>query len=409
MRVAIWHNLPSGGGKRALHDQVQGLLARGHTVEVWCPPTADRGYLPLGNLILEHVVPLRSPRRSRFGRLGAYNEVASRLRAMGRHCQLCAQEINVGRFDLLLAHPSIFFHSVSIARSIDIPTVLYLQEPSRGLYEAMPDLVWMAPPPLRTYGRLNYRTYQLLLFDAVETRARRLQVREEVYAARAFDRILVNSLYSRESVLRIYGVDARVCYLGIDDRLFVDRGQPREPIVVGVGALIPSKNVHAVIDALSRISNPPRLVWVGNVANEGYVQSLHARAAQAGVGFEPHVRTTDAELVDLLNRAAVMVYTPRLEPFGYAPLEANACGVPVVAVAEGGVRETVFDGVNGLIVDADANAVAAAVQRLLADRPFARALAAAGRRLIKERWSLEQAACRLECHLTDVVNASHRT
>ena len=42
-----------------------------------------------------------------------------------------------------------------------------------------------------------------------------------------------------------------------------------------------------------------------------------------------------------IHSTAAMLYAPRLEPFGLAPLEANACGLPVIAVPEGGVRETV--------------------------------------------------------------------
>ena len=67
-------------------------------------------------------------------------------------------------------------------------------------------------------------------------------------------------------------------------------------------------------------------------------------AAARGVPFSPHLRIPDDQLIALLNRAAVMVYAPRLEPFGLAPIEAAACALPVVAVAEGGVRETVIDG-----------------------------------------------------------------
>src|SRR5229473_8596052 len=57
MKIAVWHNLPSGGGKRALYYHVRGLVERGHTVESWCPPTADVSYLPLRELIPEHAVP----------------------------------------------------------------------------------------------------------------------------------------------------------------------------------------------------------------------------------------------------------------------------------------------------------------------------------------------------------------
>ena len=58
MRIAIWHNLPSGGGKRGLYDHVDYLVATGHYVESWCPPSADQSFLPLRHLITEHVLPV---------------------------------------------------------------------------------------------------------------------------------------------------------------------------------------------------------------------------------------------------------------------------------------------------------------------------------------------------------------
>ena len=89
--------------------------------------------------------------------------------------------------------------------------------------------------------------------------------------------------------------------------------------------------------------------------------------------------------MNILNRAMLMIYTPRLEPFGFAPLEANACGTPVLAVAEGGVRETIVDGVNGLLVDDDPRAMADAVTRLSNDREYARRLGQAGRKQVVGR------------------------
>ena len=406
MKIAVWHNLPSGGGKRALHVQVRGLLSQGHAVEAWCPPTADREFLPLRDLIPEHVVPLKPTRPSRVGPAGFYAETAARLRAMALHTRACADEIRAGGFDLLLAHPCRFFRTAPIGRQhLEIPRVLYLQEPNRWLYEAMPQPVWMAPPPLRNYGRLNYWSYLWLIQDAIETQARRLEVREEVLNAKAFDRILVNSLFSRESLLRAYGVDSKVCYLGVDTDLFVDRHQPREPIVVGIGSIVPEKGVALVIEAVAHVSCAPRLVWIGNHANEDYLKSVHAIAMQKGVSFEAKVRISDLELVDILNRASLMVYAPRLEPFGYAPLEANVCGLPVVAVAEGGLRETIQDGVNGVVVEGDALQIGSAIARLLSDTSLARELGRNGARLVRERWSLAAAAERLEHQLKEAVRA----
>ena len=147
MRIAVWHNLPSGGGKRALHEHVRGLVGRGHHVEAWCPPTADRSYLPLADLVPEHVVDLDWPAPPRWtDHLHVTLQVQRHLAAMDAHCQRCAEQIGRGRFDVLFANTCQFLAASPIARFVPIPSVLYLQEPYRYLYEAMPRMWWQARP-----------------------------------------------------------------------------------------------------------------------------------------------------------------------------------------------------------------------------------------------------------------------
>ena len=93
-----------------------------------------------------------------------------------------------------------------------------------------------------------------------------------------------------------------------------------------------------------------------------------------------------------------MVYAPRLEPFGYAPLEAAACGLPVVAKAEGGVRETVVDAVTGFLVDDDEQ-LGPSIARLLHQPELARLMGRSARRNAEATWSLDAATTRLEAQL----------
>lgn len=404
MKIAVWHNLPSGGGKRALFDHVRGLVARGHHVEAWCPPTASQGFLPLGDLITEHVVGLSWPvptQLSDFWQITLHTERS--LAAMDEHCRLCAAQINSGDFDVLFANSCMFFRTTSIGHHVALPSVLYLQEPYRWLYEALPRLCWLAPP-VPAGSRLRVRELRRAFSDLRRVRNRRVQAREEVDNAAAFTRILVNSYFSRESVLRAYGLESEVCYLGIDTGHFVDAGLPREDYVVGLGSCTPEKNVILAIEAVAAMPEPrPRLVWVGNIATSNYQASVTELAATRGIALDLRIGVPDHELLDVLCRASVMIYAPRLEPFGLAPLEANACGVPVVAVREGGVRETIQDGVNGLLADPNPAAIAAALRRLHADPALARQLGEGGRRLVEQAWSLDAATARIERKLLDVL------
>ena len=401
MRIAVWHNLPSGGGKRALYDHVQGLVARGNTVEAWCPPTADPDFLPLRDFIPERVVDLEWPtswRRSDEWQVTL--QIERSLAAMDAHCQQCAAEIDAGGFDVVFANTCTLFRTTSIARFAKTPAVLYLQEPMRWLYEAQPTLPWLAQPH-GAWSPLRPSTYRSTFKDIRKLRNNRVQAREEANNAAAFRRILVNSYFSRESVLRAYGLDSDVCYLGIDAEHFTDRGLPRGTDVVGLGSFTSEKNHALCIEAVATIAPPrPRLVWIGNIAVPSYLEKMRRLAAERNVVFEPMVRVSDETLLDVLNRAAVMVYAPRLEPFGLAPLEANACGVPVVAVAEGGVRETVVDGENGLLVAHDPGAMGVAISRFLDNPSLGRQLGANARRAVETKWSLASATDRIEHYLT---------
>jgi glycosyltransferase involved in cell wall biosynthesis len=325
---------------------------------------------------------------------------------MDEHCRRCAAEIRAGGFDVLYAASCFIITTTSIGRQAGLPSLLYLQEPNRPLYEALPELIWAAPK--LQGGAWRPATLKQWTGNTARTLMLRAKVRAEIDNARAYDRILVNSYFSRESVLRTYGLDAHVCYLGVDTEHFVDRGLAREHFVVGVGAIITLKNIHFLIDALGRVPPPrPRLVWVGNAADASYLAALTRLAHERGVEFVPQVNISDGALIDLLNRAAAMLYAPRLEPFGYAPLEAGACGCPVITVFEGGMKETVVDGSNGLVTEPAPAAMAAALSRLLAEPELAARLGRQARHFVQERFSLPAAIGRIEAELS-AVTAGHR-
>lgn len=401
MRIAVWHNLTSGGARRALHEHVRGLASRGHTVEAWCPPTADRDFLPFGPEVREHVVDLQWPATPQASdQLQMTLHVRRQIEAMDSHCKACAAAIDAGSFDVVFANTCMLFATSAIGRFVQTPAVMYLQEPNRELYEALPRLPWLARSTSEA-SLTRPSTYRSTFVEVRELRNLRVKARYELENAGTYRRILVNSYFSRESVLRAYGYEAEVCYLGVDSNRFLDQELPREGYVVGLGAINPLKRLDFCIEAISLLPEPrPKLIWIGNMATTKLLPKLRQLADDKGVAFEPMIRVNNDELLNVLNRASVMVYAPRLEPFGLAPLEANACGVPVVAVAEGGVRETMVDGVNGLLVPGDPGAMAAAVGRLLANPELARQLGRNARKAVEEQWSFDAATDRIERALT---------
>lgn len=119
------------------------------------------------------------------------------------------------------------------------------------------------------------------------------------------------------------------------------------------------------------------------------------------------MNVVDRELAELLSGAAAMLYTSRLEPFGLAPLEANACGTWVVAIAEGGVRESIIPGLNGTLVDDDdPGAIAAGLTPFVTDLELATSMGVRARAHVLKNWSWDAARIRLSAFLEGVGRLS---
>ena len=286
MRIAVWHDLPSGGGKRALVDQVRTLVELGHHVEAWCPVTATETFLPLSAVVQEHRVDLRSPTENKRLAVGEFlGDYSARVRAMDAHTRECARQIVAGRFDVLFANSCMKFRVTAIGRLTPLPSVLYLQEPYRWLYEAMPTPPWAADD--REVGWWRHpRSIAHAIRRGVAVRRQAVLVREEVRNAAAFNVIACNSQFSRESILRAYGIDAKVCYLGVDVASFSPPRGDRQasPFFLTVGAGVSEKNVDFIVRALGlRRDKSIPLVWVANTYNAEYVTSVRCLAERLGV------------------------------------------------------------------------------------------------------------------------------
>jgi glycosyltransferase involved in cell wall biosynthesis len=406
VKIAVWHNLPSGGGKRALYYHVRGLVGRGHDLSCWSLDTADNSYLPLSAFATERVIPSsfnHRPKKLRERWTSSFNEAVDRMRAFDEACRVCASEIESGNFDLLFANTAYFYNVPYILRHLRIKKVLYLQESCRYLYEARPTLPWFESAPEDLDTQLFEPRKIMQTYPNLQTL--RIQAKQEWLNVHAADRLLVNSYFSRESALRNYGVDAKVCYLGVDTELFRDLGLERERVVVGLGSFDPIKGIDLAVEAMSLLAEPrPPLLWIANSADESYEKKIRELAQSLKVDLRIHNSVADAELVEILNRASLLLYTSRLEPFGLAPLEANACGLPVVGIAEGGIRETVRDGLNGFLVDPDVKSISRAIGRLLDDPVLARRIGEQGAQYVRERWNVEASVDRLEKNLLEVTS-----
>jgi D-inositol-3-phosphate glycosyltransferase len=217
------------------------------------------------------------------------------------------------------------------------------------------------------------------------------RLHEECAVIRAADAIVATCSDEVAELGRL-GADlgrVRVVPCGVDLSMFRPEG-PVEPRrwphrVVCVSRLVERKGIADVIAALVDVPDTELVVAGGpaaaELASDSEARRLQALAERIGVAarVEFRGRVDQASVPALLRSADVVACVPWYEPFGIVPLEAMACGVPVVASGVGGLLDTVVDGVAGVHVPPrDATRLADVLRELLADGQRRARLGAAG-------------------------------
>jgi len=169
-------------------------------------------------------------------------------------------------------------------------------------------------------------------------------------------RYVANSQYVARRIRRYYNRSAVVVAPPVDTVFYTPAARPPEPYLLVVSALVPYKRLDVAIHAARTAGLPLKIAGEGT--DRGRL------AAIAGPDVEFLGRVTDEDVRELYQ-GATAVLLPGEEDFGIVPVEAQACGRPVVALGSGGALETVVDGVTGILVDGhEPDAWAAAIRRV---------------------------------------------
>ena len=201
-------------------------------------------------------------------------------------------------------------------------------------------------------GAFRSRLYKLAL---------RSMARWDAATAGRVDRFVAISRYVARRISRYYSRTADVIEPPVDTRFYRPNGSAPGDYCIVVSALAPYKRVDLAIEACRLADMPLRVVGSGPEA------ARLRRLAGPAVQFMEHCSRT--ELRDLYRGARAFLLTGE-EDFGIAPVEAQACGRPVIALARGGACETVAHGTTGLLVPESTGRAFAAAIRSLDHRTF---------------------------------------
>jgi D-inositol-3-phosphate glycosyltransferase len=324
-----------------------------------------------------HTSPLEQPGIGDAGGMNVYVvELARRLGAMGVEVEVFTRAVSG---DL---PPVVEFAPGCVVRHV-----------AAGPLEPLAKERWGVPLVHTMHTMARVKNAALADGDAPEPSARAIGEAQVVDAA---DRLIANTDAEARQLIQLYDADpARVAVVapGVDllryrpgdrDKARAATGLPMDrQVLLFVGRIQPLKAPDLLVRALAvMVDRQPELrdrllvVIVGGPSGSGTAEPKQVQQLATALGVDDLVRfeppACGDDLADFYRAADLVVVPSYSESFGLVALEAQACGVPVVAARVGGLETAVLDGVSGALVDGHDPRVYADVLRSLLDDPVGR-------------------------------------
>ena len=173
--------------------------------------------------------------------------------------------------------------------------------------------------------------------------------------ANRVDHYVANSRYIAHRIKKTYGKPSDVIYPPVDVDKFTLR-EAKEEFYLTASRMVPYKKIDLIVEAFSQTDK--KLLVIGDGPDMAKIKS------KAGKNVELLGFASDETMADLMGRAKAFVFAAE-EDFGITPVEAQACGTPVICFGRGGARETVLDGESGLyFMEQNTKELLAAVAKL---------------------------------------------
>ncbi len=312
MRVAITHDwlVTYGGGERVL----QQLLI--------LYPQADIYTLVYDRKKMDSYFPSEKVHVSRLQRLPMATKLYTKMLSL---MPAVWEAFDLTGYDLVLSSSSSCAKGV-ITRP-DTPHIAYIHSPMRYAWDL--------------YYEYYKRSGRLTRFFMKRWIPR---LREWDYiSSQRLDCLVANSSYVARRIQKFWGRKAIVVNPPVNTESLAPNGLPDEGFYLAFSRMVPYKRLDLAIRACGRTGR--KLVVIGSGGLEKELKKLAASYGSSDIHFTG--RIGDAEVKSYLQRCRALLFCAQ-EDFGIIPVEAQACGRPVIAYASGGALETVVDGKTGI-------------------------------------------------------------
>lgn len=257
-----------------------------------------------------------------FGKLPFINKFYSPFRFL---TPIIWEKLNLNEFDLVISSTGSWMCKGVITKKSTIH-ISYIHHPPRYLYGYQTAIEWQKYWPIKIYGYIVNHFLRMWDFTASQRP----------------DFLVANSIETQKRIKKFYRRDSTVIYPPVsipkNPELYT---LDSKPYFITVSRLARAKHVDILIEAANKGKFDLHIIGIGR--DEAFLKSL----AGPTVSFLGNL--SDEKLREELQGAQAFLFAAVDEEFGIAPVEAMGFGVPVIAFASGGLKETVKNGMNGYL------------------------------------------------------------
>lgn len=358
MKIAFFHELPQGGARKA-SNIFSSLLKKNHTIDLFTTlpvePLEKQNY---SHVYISPFVPKEW--RGNDWKTRLYKDTLELYKLAIYHKKIAAK-INKGKYNVAFVQASQFLETPFLLRFLTIPSAFYCHDPHyRMVYEPM-----LYPKDLDFLHDVYERTNRFV----------RKYLDKQNFASAT--KIIANSKFAQGQILKSYGRKSIVSYLGVNEKVFTPQPSVtnKDIDVLYIGSKEPLDGYDLVKKAVEQMPNKPHVYTL--FSEDNWIKS-------------------EKEMSALYQRSKLVVCSAYNEPFGMVPLEAMASSVPVIAVNEGGYRETVIDRKTGFLIPRNPKTLAERISWLLSHPALLHDLGVQGRKVIVQSWTWQASTNSLE-------------
>lgn len=356
MKIAIFHELYQGGARIAVNE-ISIRLKSKHVVDLYV--VGDEKDMKEDINFTNIYFYLFKTKKWNGGnwRVKIYKDTVELYKLYNLHKKI-ANTINKKKYDIVFIHPSQFTQAPFILRFISAKKIYYCQEMLRIGYESE----FKIEKKLSIIKK-NYEKFNRLIRKKIDEKNMEFS-----------DKIMANSSNTQNNIRSIYNLNSEVFYLGVDTDFFKPSEVKKNYDILYLGARDDTDGYNLLRKSINTMKRKLKVKM--HITNEGWIKK--------------------EELIDLYLRSRIVVCLAYNEPFGLIPLEAMACGVPVIAVNEGGYKESIVNEKTGYLIKRDKKILANTVEQILGDGILLNKLGAASRKHVVENWTWEKSVAKIE-------------